>query len=134
MRLAIVSAAHIHARPYIESILHATDGRSVCAVWDDIPARGRRHAEIARARFEPDLAALVSDPGVDAFVVCAENTRHLGLIRRLLTLGKPIFVEKPLVTTSAEARELSALIRAHVAPVVPGYFLPFSGEHRAVAE
>ena len=55
LRLAFVSTAHIHAKPFIEWTVAAADGRAVHAVWDDVPERGRRHAALAGARFEPDL-------------------------------------------------------------------------------
>ncbi len=128
LRLAFVSTAHIHAKPFIEWTVAAADGRAVHAVWDDVPERGRRHAALAGARFEPDLAALVRDPAVDGFVICAENTRHLPLLRLVLTAGKPVLCEKPLVTTGAEAREVAALLRANPATLFCGYFLPFSAE------
>ncbi len=89
-RLAFVSTAHIHARPFIEGIVGATDGRTVYAVWDDVPERGLRYAELARARYVPDLGALLRDPAVDGFVICAENTRHLPLLRQVLPVGKPV--------------------------------------------
>jgi len=132
VRLAFVSTAHIHAKHFIEWTAAATDGRCVQAVWDDLPERGRRHAALAGARFEPDLAALVRDPAVDGFVICAENTRHLPLLRRVLTAGKPVLCEKPLVTTGAEAREVAALLRSNPAKLFCGYFLPFSAELGAV--
>jgi predicted dehydrogenase len=134
MRLGFVSAAHIHTRPYLEGILRAQDGRSVHAIWDNVPDRGRRHADLAQTRFEPDLEALLRDSAVDAFVVCAENTRHLPLLKRVVAAGRPVFCEKPLVTTMSDAREVAALLRSARAPVVTGYFLPFTSEHQAVAE
>jgi predicted dehydrogenase len=127
-RLAFVSTAHIHAKPFIEGIARADDGRVVHAVWDEVSERGRRHAALAGAPFEPDLDALVRDPAVDGFVICAENTRHLPLLRKVLAAGKPVMSEKPLVTTSAEAGELAALLRANPVPLFCGYFLPFSAE------
>lgn len=132
-RLAFVSTAHIHARPFIEWTRDATDGRVVHAVWDDVPERGRRHAALAHARFEPDLDGLLRDPAIDGFVICAENTRHLGLLRKILATGKPVMCEKPLATTVADAREIVALLRAHPAALCCGYFLPFSSELRAAS-
>ncbi len=131
-RLAFVSTAHIHARPFLEWTRDATDGRVVHAVWDDVPARGQRHAGLARARFEPDLGALLRDPAVDGFVLCAENTRHLALLEQLLPTGKPVLCEKPLATTGADARAIAALWRKNPATLLCGYFLPFTAELQAV--
>lgn len=133
MRLAFVSTAHIHTRPFLEGIARARDGRVVHAVWDEVPARGARHAALAHARFEPNLAELLRDPAVDGFVVCAENTRHLALLEAALATGRPVLCEKPLVTTVADARRLKALLARHPGRLCCGYFLPFSPEYRAVA-
>jgi predicted dehydrogenase len=133
MRVAFVSTAHIHARPYLEGIAQARDGRVVEAIWDDVPARGQRHAALCGARFEPDLDALLRTSAIDAFVVCAENTRHLPLLERTLAAGKPVLCEKPLVTTVSEAKALAQRLRGTHAPLLTGYFLPQSADMRAVA-
>lgn len=135
LRIAFLSVAHIHAKPFIEGIAKATDGRCVHAVWDDVPERGRRHAALANAPFVAELEAVVRDPAVDAFVICAENTRHLPLLRQALATGKPVLCEKPLVATSADVRALKALLAEHPkhGPLFCGYFLPFSGQLRAAA-
>ncbi len=132
-RLAFVSTAHIHARPFLEWTRDAKDRRLVHAVWDDQPERGRRHAQLAKARFEPDLDTLLSDAAVDGFVICAENTRHLALLREVLATGKPVLCEKPLATTVADAREIVALLQSNAARLCCGYFLPFTSDLRAAA-
>lgn len=131
--LAFISTAHIHARPFIEGIVKANDGRKVVAVWDQVAERGRRHAEFAKARFEPDLDAVLRDPSVDGFVICAENTRHLPLLEKVLPVGKPVLCEKPLVTTVGDMRAVRALTSRYPVPLFCGYFLPFSPELMAVA-
>ena len=88
MKIAFISTAHIHTKGFIENILKATDGRKVAAVWDDVADRGRRYAEMAGAPFVADLPALLGDSSIDGFVICAENTRHLPLLRQVLPVGK----------------------------------------------
>jgi predicted dehydrogenase len=132
-RLAFVSTAHIHTSGFIDGILAATDGRCVHAVWDDQAMRGRRHAERARAQFYPELGAFLADPAIDGFLICAENIRHLPLLRQVVPLGKPVFCEKPLVTGVEDATRLRSLLHGGAAPLVCGYFHPFEGMMRAVA-
>ena len=102
MNIAFVSTAHIHTKGFIEHILKATDGRKVAAVWDDVAERGEKYAKMADAPFVADLSKLLADPKIDGFIICAENTRHLPLLKQVLPVGKPVFCEKPLVTTVLE--------------------------------
>lgn len=132
-RIAFLSTAHIHTKQFLESIAKATDGRSCVAVWDDVADRGRRYAEAGKARFEASLDAVLAAPDVDAFVICAENTRHIGLLERVLPVGKPVFCEKPITTTAADAATVAALVAKHRTPLTCGYFQPFFKENRAVA-
>ncbi|MDR1279210.1 MAG: Gfo/Idh/MocA family oxidoreductase [Opitutaceae bacterium] len=133
-RIAFLSTAHIHTRGFIDNILKAGDGRQVAAIWDDVPARGQRYAAEARAPFEADLDTLLADPSIDGYIVCAENTRHLPLLRKVLPAGRPVFCEKPLVTTTADLAEVQTLLRAHPATLFCGYFQPFDADMLAVTQ
>jgi predicted dehydrogenase len=81
----------------------------------------------------PDLDALLADPNVDGFIICAENTRHLPLFEKALPVGKPIFCEKPLVTSREDLATVRGLLAKYPTPVFCGYFQPFGGAMQAVA-
>jgi predicted dehydrogenase len=132
-RIAFLSTAHVHTKGFIDAILKASDGRKVAAVWDDIPDRGRRYAALAGAAFVPDIDAVLADPSIDGFIVASENTRHLPLLRKALPVGKPVFCEKPLVTSRAELAEVKALLSRHPTVLFCGYFQPFGPLLLAVA-
>lgn len=132
-RIAFISTAHIHTRQFLENLGKSQDGRRCVAIWDDVAERGRRYAEGCQARFEPELGRLLAATDIDAFAICAENTRHIGLLERVIPVGKPVFCEKPIVTTAADAATVAALAAKHATPVVCGYFQPFFREHRLVA-
>ncbi|MBA2482564.1 MAG: Gfo/Idh/MocA family oxidoreductase [Planctomycetes bacterium] len=132
-RISFLSAAHIHAKGWIEDTVKAGDGRAVHAVWDDNAERGRSHAKIGNAAFVADLDAAVADTKADGFVICAENTRHLPILRKALATGKPVLCEKPLGTTAAEAREIQALVDRHGSRLVNGYVYPFEATYQAVS-
>jgi predicted dehydrogenase len=129
--VAILSTAHTHTRSFMNNLDAGEDRRTVY-VWDDVEDRGRRYAEQFNVPFEPDLEAVLSDSAVDGFIICAENTRHLPLLERALPTGKPVFCEKPLVTTTEDLIAVKALLEKHHTPLFCGYFLPFSGEMREV--
>ena len=134
MKIGFVSTAHIHTKSFIEKILAATDGRKVGGVWDDVAARGQRYAEMAGAPFVADLPALLADTTIDGFVICAENTRHLPLLKQVLPVGKPVFCEKPVVTTLDDLREVRALQSRYNTPLFCGYFQPWTDQIRAVMQ
>jgi predicted dehydrogenase len=133
--IAILSTAHIHTKAFIENILAGTDGRRVAAIWDDNAERGAKYAALANAPFVEALDQVLADPAVDGFIICAENTRHLPLLRKTIPVGKPVFCEKPLVTNSEELAAVRALLGgAGAAPLFCGYFQPFTGEMQAIAK
>lgn len=134
MNIAFVSAAHIHTKDFIGNVLKAKDGRKVAGIWDDDVDRGRRYAEMAGAPFVADLPALLKDSTIDGFVICAENTRHLPLLRQVLPVGKPVFCEKPLVTNVADLQEVRALQTKHETPLFCGYYQVFEGHLQAIAK
>jgi len=134
MNIAFVSTAHIHTRDFIGHILKLTDGPKVCGVWDDVAERGQRYAEVAGAPFVADLKTLLADKSIDGLVICSENTRHLRLLEQVLPLGKPVLCEKPIATTLSDLQAVRALHAKYPVPLFCGYFLPFGGPIRAVAQ
>ncbi|CAJ59581.1 Oxidoreductase [Frankia alni ACN14a] len=85
---------------------------AVAAAVDPDPA-----ARAAVAAEHPDLALLadVAELGsarFDLAVVAVPNHRHADIAERLLTAGIPVFLEKPVCLSSAEADRLAAAERA----------------------
>ncbi|MEM7624451.1 MAG: Gfo/Idh/MocA family oxidoreductase [Planctomycetota bacterium] len=131
-QIAFLSTAHIHTESFIEAFSGDGLDAEVAAIWDDTPPRGRKYAESCGARFVDDLNALVADDAIDGWVICDANTRHLPLLEKALPTGKPVFCEKPLVTSVADARRVAALLREHGTALCCGYFQPFFAANRAV--
>lgn len=131
--IAVVSTAHIHTKGYLENLAKGAEGRRIHAIWDDVADRGRRYAADFNAHFVEDLDGLIADPEVHGFIVCAENTRHRPLLERVIPAGKPVFCEKPIVTTADDARHVAALVARHGTKLMSGYFQPFAGVMQAVA-
>lgn len=123
--IAMLSTAHIHTKGYLDALAKKDNCRLV-AVWDDVAERGQKYASQYQAEFIPDLSAVIERADVDGFIICAENTRHLPLLKAAIPAGKPIFCEKPFTTSSAEAAVAMGLIRKHGTIVHMGYFQPFT--------
>lgn len=129
--IALLSAAHTHTRGFLKAIAEK-DNTTLVALWDDVEDRGRRFAAESGAEYSADLGATVARRDVDGFIICAENTRHLPLLKAAIPAGKPIFCEKPFTATVADAAEAMALIRKHRTIVHMGYFQPFTAAVQGV--
>lgn len=132
IRLAFLSTAHIHAQVFLKEIARGDSACTVHAIWDEDRARGERYAAEFGTRFEADLSSVVKDPAVDGFVICAENTRHLPLLRAVLPVGKPVFCEKPLVTNGADLQVLREWVAQRRTRLFSGYVYPFEPALRTV--
>jgi len=133
IRIALLSAAHTHTKGFLKTISERDDC-CLTALWDDMPDRGKRYAAETGAEYSEDLSAVVARDDVDGFLICAENTRHLPLLRAAIPVGKPVFCEKPFTAAASEASEALALIREHKTIVHMGYFQPFSAAMQGVIQ
>jgi predicted dehydrogenase len=133
INLAMLSCAHIHTKGYLQDIAKRENCRLV-AIWDDVADRGKRYADEFKTEFVADLSAAIARKDVHGFVICAENTRHLPILKAAVPARKPIFCEKPFTTTAAEAAEAMKLIKKHGTIVHMGYGVPFGAKVRGVAK
>jgi 1,5-anhydro-D-fructose reductase (1,5-anhydro-D-mannitol-forming) len=111
LRVAILSFWHVHARDYARQAL-ANPSTQLTAVWDENPERGHREAAARGARFDPDLAAVLSAPDVDAVVVTTPTKAHRDVIVAAARAGRHVFTEKVLALTPIECREIVAAVEA----------------------
>jgi len=63
-------------------------------------------AQMNIARTTTDYRVIVADPEIDVVHVCTPNALHHPISRDAMQAGKHVLCEKPLATSSAEAREL----------------------------
>lgn len=129
--IAFLSTAHTHTKGFLKAV-DEKENCQLVAIWDDMESRGQGFADEYGADYSGDLDAVIGRSDVDGFIICAENTRHLPLLKAAIPSGKPIFCEKPFTTTAAEAAEALSLIREHNTVVHMGYFLPFSAQMQGV--
>ncbi len=129
--IAFLSTAHTHTKGFLKAVSER-DGSDIVAIWDDMENRGQNFANEYGAEFSADLDAVVGRDDVDGFIVCVENTKHLPLLEAAIPTKKPIFCEKPFMTTVEDALKAVSLIREHGTIVHMGYFQPFSAEMQGV--
>lgn len=62
-----------------------------------------------------NLAEACNDPEADALFICTPNFSHMEVVREAVKSGKPIFLEKPMVTKLEDAVELRQLAKDYPA-------------------
>ncbi|MFE9438417.1 Gfo/Idh/MocA family protein [Streptomyces sp. NPDC006602] len=106
IRSAIVGTGFIgavHARA-----VHAAGG-VVTAVAATTPERGAEAALRLRADRSGTAEDIVTADDVDLVHICTPNHLHAPLVERALAAGKHVVCEKPLATSTADARLLAEL-------------------------
>lgn len=74
-----------------------------------------------------DFADLLADPDIDAVVLATPHTQHVDQIIAAAKAGKPVFCDKPLTLTAADARRAAEATNAAGLPLCVGFnrrFLP----------
>lgn len=105
---AVLGTGNI-AATFAEDIRLAGHARlvAVCSrAPDSANAFSRRFGGL---RIFSDIDAMASDPEIDAVYIATPNTAHFDAAQRLLSAGKPVLIEKPMVTTAAKARRIADL-------------------------
>jgi len=93
---AVGAVFNTHLRPCLEM---------VCASTPDSAERYRSAYGFARAT--DDWRVLVNDPKVDAIVIALPPSYHRDIAQAAFDLGKPVFCEKPLGGSLADAQAMT---------------------------
>jgi predicted dehydrogenase len=107
LRVAIIGAGHlgrIHAR-----IAAALDEIDLVAVVDPVESARASVAQEARTRGVADYRELIGE--IEAAIIATPTHTHHAIGMDLLSGGVPLFVEKPIAATAADANELVSLAR-----------------------
>lgn len=110
LRIAVLSAWHVHAEEYAREAQNHADTELV-AVWDEDAERGRALAETLDVPFTGDLDQLLAREDLDGVTITTATTAHRDVIGRAIAAGKHVFTEKLLAPTVAEGEELLAAAR-----------------------
>ena len=94
------------------------DGVEVVAFSDpNADMRAAAGALVPGAQAFTDHKDLLSADVADAYLIASPNDMHAAHLRDVVATGKPILVEKPLATTTADCRALLDLTRGRAAPI-----------------
>jgi len=107
-RTAIIGAGFM-GRTHIEA-LRRLGNIEVGAVADATLAKARSLTELFNIPVATtDYREILSDPSIDAIHICTPNALHFSVAQAALLAGKHVICEKPLATSSTDARALAAL-------------------------
>ncbi len=71
-------------------------------------------------RLSTDLKDAIADPEVQAILLATPHSLHVEQVRMVAAAGKPVWCEKPLALTRAEAERAVAAVRAAGVPLGTG--------------
>ena len=97
------------------------EGRAEIGGLFDLASKSVAQAQQALAQYGQStpaqqytsIAELCADGSIDAIFICTPNHTHLDVLRSVLVADKPIFLEKPIATSVADAWEVCKLAAAH---------------------
>jgi len=112
------------------AILVASTEAELLVCCDIDPAR--RDAVPPGVRFETDLEATLSLPGLEAVFVCTPQHLHRPVVEQALARGLAVFCEKPIAASLEDADAMIGAAAAGSGLLVIGHTLRFSPEYLAV--
>ncbi len=78
-----------------------------------------KHADHKLVRYD-SLTAACQDDAVDGLMICTPNYTHIDVFEEAAKSGKPIFLEKPMATTLADAKRICEIADSYEAFVQVG--------------
>ncbi|MBR2189503.1 MAG: Gfo/Idh/MocA family oxidoreductase [Eubacterium sp.] len=102
LRIGVIGTGAI-GREHITRITERLQRGEVVAVYDVFEEGAKKAAEICGARVESSEEALINAVDVDAIICTSIPPAHANTVMTAVKAGKPIFCEKPLATTAADA-------------------------------
>ncbi|MHB8333544.1 MAG: Gfo/Idh/MocA family oxidoreductase [Acidimicrobiales bacterium] len=102
VRVGVVGAGGIGS-DHIRRLRSTLSGVEVVAIADPDTARAAAAVEGLDATIETSGEELIANVCVDAVVVASPGFTHADLVSACLSIGKPVFCEKPLAITAADA-------------------------------
>ena len=94
-----------HGSRYARHICHDLEGLALAAL-SRRSAEGRLQAEEWGCRWHADWHQLVTDPKVEGIIAAVPPALNLEIARACAQAGKPLLLEKPMATNSADARAI----------------------------
>lgn len=129
LRIGVIGTGMI-GQDHIRRLTQVLSGVEVVAVSDIDPARAQAAAPDGAEVFEQPEALIAADR-VQAVVICSWGPAHEEQLLACIGAGKPVFCEKPLVTSEAAAlRVMDAEVAFGRRLVQVGFMRRFDADYR----
>jgi predicted dehydrogenase len=120
----MINVAMVGLGRWGQTILNSIQGKSerlriVHGVSKE-PEPARELAARHGFRLSTEIADAIADPQVQAVLLATPHSLHVEQIRMVAAAGKPVWCEKPLALTRAEAERAVAAVRAARVPLGSG--------------
>lgn len=132
IRVAVLGAGYMgstHARA-----LHARDDAEVATIYAHSDRRAGPLAGQVGAAWTDDLARAVTDPAIDAVVICLPTPDHRFATEVALDAGKHVLLEKPIALTDEDAVALVERAGRTDRVLMIGHVLRFWPEYVTIAQ
>ena len=113
VRIALLGAGFV-GRVHLEAIrrLGFVEVCALAAAEPDMPRARRLASEFGIGTVTADYHSILEERSVEAVDICTPNALHFPMAYDALQCGKHVICEKPLATSSEQARQLAALAGA----------------------
>jgi predicted dehydrogenase len=88
---------------------------------DILPANLEECRKFEPKKFSSDFREVIADPEVEALVIATTETYRLPIIEAAAAAGKPVYCEKPLADTLANALAIEAIVEESGIPFCVGH-------------
>jgi myo-inositol 2-dehydrogenase / D-chiro-inositol 1-dehydrogenase len=114
MRLGLLGCGNVAYWIHLRA-LRGVRGASLVAAADPDSGARERASRVTRARLYARAEDLLGRDDIDAVVICAPTSLHADLATAAAAAGKHVYLEKPIATSSADARRvIEAAARAGI--------------------
>ncbi len=115
-------------RALLDSLFY-DDEFEVSALYDIRKESAESAAEKYGGKVCDNTDELVSCPDVEAFIISLDPLCHPQAFYQTLKAGKPIFMEKPIAMTAAEAKKMMNMAEENDVPVHVGFMRRYLQKH-----
>jgi predicted dehydrogenase len=108
--VAVIGLGRI-GESHLDGVRQNPDAGYIAAVVDVDESRARSTAERYQTKCYLSLEEALTDPDIQAMVVCLPHHLHAPVSRQVMETGRHVLVEKPWATSLAEGKEVLAKAR-----------------------
>ena len=105
MRVAVIGAGLVAKTFHVPAFL-ACPGVEISAVYDRRLEKAEALAAPLGAKAFTDYGELLRSGAADAVTICTRTDMHCSMAVQAAKAGKHIFLEKPMATSAAEAKQI----------------------------